>query len=287
MTTIRFSKAEGAQNDFVIVDDRTNILSPRARREFSQRVCHRRKGIGSDGTIFIVDSDIHDFTMEFYNPDGSSGSMCGNGGRCAALYAEQKGIASAEMTFDTLGNEYRAVVRGNDIQLFFPPPEAIELHLQLPLVSGAVNAHYLHTGAPHLVVFTEENRSLFGQSLVGMDIHPLGRELRMDKRFQPIGTNVNFIDIDSSGGLCIRTFEKGVEAETEACGTGTIASALAAHLLHGVQPPIRLNTHGGDNLTVGFDATGTGYDGNPKEYFSRNLFLSGPAHLVFEGEIEV
>jgi diaminopimelate epimerase len=285
MRTIRFTKAEGAQNDFVIVGGSENDLNTRERSQFSQQVCHRRKGVGADGTIFIVPSETHDFTMEFYNPDGSFGSMCGNGGRCAALYAQRKGIAGTVMRFETLGKSYRAEVRGNDVKLFFPPPEIIESPLCLQFGDQQLAGHFVDTGAPHLVILLDENVAVLPGALDDLDVQGIGRALRMHQRFQPAGTNVNFIGASPSGEIHIRTFEKGVETETEACGTGNLASALVLNLIRKLAPPIRLRTHGGDILSAGFDLPETPYSGNPSAYFSKGLFLAGPAHLVFEGEI--
>ncbi|MFZ1729157.1 MAG: diaminopimelate epimerase [Bacteroidota bacterium] len=282
MQSIQFTKAEGAQNDFVIVDDRNRTLDDATRRRFTQLISHRRKGAGSDGAIFIDASSTHDFTMSFFNPDGSVGSMCGNGGRCAALYALVNGIAEAHMRFEVLGKSYAASVDGGVVHLAFPPPGRIELGVELETVLGTFRADYIDTGAPHLVLFAEELPGDLRGPLQQIDMHRVGSLLRSHERFAPRGCNVNVLEIAAEGLVHIRTFEKGVEAETEACGTGTIASGFVAHLRRGLQPPVRLRSHGDDILQVHFTPDPTAAHDHP-DYFSRDLALLGPAVLVYEG----
>jgi diaminopimelate epimerase len=281
MRSIRFTKAEGAQNDFVIVDDRVRALDDATRQRFTQLISHRRKGAGSDGAIFIDSSDTHDFTMSFYNPDGSVGSMCGNGGRCAALYALLNGIAEPRMRFEALGKSYTASVTGGQVHLAFPPPERIDLDLELSTAFGTVRADYIDNGAPHLVLLAEDLPDGIRGPLQEIDMERVGSLLRAHERFAPRGCNVNVLEVDSEGLVHIRTYEKGVEAETEACGTGTIASGFIAHLRRGMNTPVRLRTHGGDILKVHFTPDPTAANDHP-DYFSRDLALEGPAVLVFE-----
>lgn len=284
MPTVRFTKAEGAQNDFVIVDDRGRAFPIDARKRFTRLVCHRRKGVGADGTIFIEDHRESDFTMVFYNPDGSDGSMCGNGGRCAALYALRRGIAPEHMSFHTLDRLYRAEVSGESVRLFFPPPTSI----RWPMPAGAGGAdfplYFVHNGAPHVVVLYDDIPLPAQSALEDFDLAAFARPLRHHADFQPEGANVNVARIDDDGLIRIRTFEKGVEAETEACGTGNLATAMIVHLVRRLPPPLRLLTRGGDTLIVGFDAE-TSPSADPAELFSRSLFLEGPARLVFEGSM--
>lgn len=280
--TIRFTKAEGAQNDFVIIDDRDGQFPVDMRKRFARTVCHRRRGVGADGLIVIERNENADFTMAFYNPDGSDGSMCGNGGRCAALYARDRGIAKSRMTFDVLGRRYRAEVLDDGVRLHFPLPEAIRLHLSLSVGKQTIAAHFIHNGAPHALILLDENPEL-GADLRAVNIEGLGKEIRWHELFQPLGANVNFLTPDANGVVSVRTFEKGVEAETMACGTGTLAAGMIAHILKGIAPPIALVTFGGDTLRVGFDfATPNPHDPG---YFE-DLYLEGPASLVFEGRMD-
>ena len=283
MQTIHFTKAEGAQNDFVIVDDRAGTIDDATRRRFTQLISHRRRGAGSDGAIFIDASTTHDFTMSFFNPDGSVGSMCGNGGRCAALYAQQNGIAPAKMRFEVLGKSYSASVDGGQVHLAFPPPERLEWNIELGTDAGTVHGDYVDNGAPHLVVFADHLPEGLRAVFTDVDMRRVGSLLRRHERFAPRGCNVNVLEVDGEGLVHIRTFEKGVEDETEACGTGTMASAFVAHLRRGIPPPVRLRTHGGDTLRVHFTPDSSAETDAP-DYFARDLVLEGPAALVFEGE---
>ncbi len=279
--TIHFTKAEGAQNDFVIVDDREGRFDEAVRQKFAVWSAHRRKGVGSDGCIFIDRSDTHDFMMSFYNPDGSVGSMCGNGGRCAALFALQNGIAGEDMRFDVLKRSYRAQVDGSIVRLSFPPPERIEHGIMLDVADMSCEVDFIDTGAPHVLVFTDALPAALRSALADVDMTHVGRLLRHHPHFAPRGTNVNVLERGEDGIIAIRTFEKGVEAETEACGTGTLAAGMSAHLRLGIDPPVRLRTHGGDLLTVHF-SPGAVPETDPL-YFAADLVLEGPAHLVFEG----
>lgn len=283
MLTIHFTKAEGAQNDFVIVDDRAGIYDDAIRRRFAQQTAHRRRGVGSDGTIFIDASATHDFMMSFFNPDGSVGSMCGNGGRCAALFAADRGIAAAEMRFEVLGKSYAASVNGGLVRLAFPPPERLEWQIDLDTAAGPVRGDFVDNGAPHFVVFAETLPEGLRAPLRDIDMHAVGTMLRRHARFAPRGCNVNLLEMDEDGLVHIRTFEKGVEAETEACGTGTVAAGFIAHLRRNLATPISLRTHGGDTLRVHFTPDPAVATDNPA-YFARDLVLEGPAVLVFEGD---
>lgn len=312
MHHIPFTKAHGAKNDFVIVDDRAGAYDSDTRRQFATASAHRRTGIGSDGTIFIESSETLDFRMAFYNPDGSVGSMCGNGGRCAALFAFVRGIAPAEMRFDVLGRSYAARVftgrapQGLDsplpgpdpllaaphanaaaqVRLSFPPPMEIRYGLAIETEHGVINADYIDNGAPHLLVFARDLPEALHAPFADLDVERIGSLLRRHERFAPRGCNVNLIEQAADGSVSIRTFEKGVEAETWACGTGTLAAGMVAHHRFGISPPIRLRTHGGDMLTVDFTPDTSTPQDTP-EYFTHALALEGPAVLVFEGEFRL
>lgn len=294
MHRIRFTKAHGAKNDFVIVDDRDGALNSDMREQFATASAHRRTGIGSDGTIFIESSETVDFRMAFYNPDGSVGSMCGNGGRCAALFAFVRGIAKAEMRFDVLGRSYAARVflaaphanAAAQVRLSFPPPVDIRYDVALETKHGAIAADYVDNGAPHLLVFARDLPEALHAPFADLDMDRIGTLLRRHERFAPRGCNVNLIEQATDGSVSIRTFEKGVEAETWACGTGTLAAGMIAHHRLGISPPIRLRTHGGDMLTVDFIPDTSAPPDTPA-YFTHDLALEGPAVLVFEGEFQI
>lgn len=291
MKTRAFTKAEGAQNDFVVVLDWNREIPVEERKAFTRLICHRRKSVGADGTIFIESHEDLHFTMCFYNPDGSDGAMCGNGGRCAALYAHRHQLAPPDMEFETAGRKYRAEILGDLIRLHFPEPLRMDLHLPLPLASGVMPVHYIHNGAPHAVVFRQDLLTVgITGTLDELDIMQLGRTIRNAPIFQPEGVNANFV-ARREGGFAIRTYERGVECETESCGTGATATALALHLVLGVAPPISLSTHGGDILRVGFhphpEAPITGQGKVSPTHFATGLWLEGGARLVFDGQVEV
>jgi len=281
MKTIQFTKAHGAQNDFVIVDDRDRTLSDDERRSFAIWSAHRRKGVGSDGCIFIDNSELSDFTMAFYNPDGSVGSMCGNGGRCAALFAKQNGIASGSMRFDVLGRIYSAEVDGETIRLAFPPPENITPGIELDCEGMSCIVDYIDTGAPHVLLFTDQLPAPLRAPLDSVNLERIGPMLRHHDHFAPRGVNVNILERGADGIVAIRTFEKGVEAETAACGTGTLAAGMVAHVRRDCAPPVRLRTRGGDLLTVHF-TPGEASSDDPS-YYARDLVLEGPAALLYDG----
>ncbi len=281
MNTIHFTKAEGAQNDFVIVDDRRAALSHDERVRFTRAISHRRKGAGSDGVIFIDAARGVDFRMSFYNPDGSVGSMCGNGGRCAALFAFTNGIAGEVMRFEVLDSVYSARVEGSIVTLSFPAPRLVGRSEIVDSDTGALTCMFIDTGAPHVLLFHDELPEQFRVPYHELDMRRIGTTLRWHERFAPRGTNVSVLG-QVDGEWAIRTFEKGVEDETEACGTGTVAAAIALHLRFGIQPPIALRTHGGDCLIVDFDAR-TEYAPTDPAHVSDKLSLKGPAVLVYEG----
>ncbi|MBR9975794.1 MAG: diaminopimelate epimerase [Bacteroidetes bacterium] len=304
MQLIPFTKAHGAKNDFVIVDDRNGKFDADSRRRFARDSAHRRTGIGSDGTIFIDASEHHDFRMAFYNPDGSEGSMCGNGGRCAALYAFTHGIARADMHFEVLGRSYAAEVSAREehisatgehisatgehkgvatqVRLAFPPPLHIEFGLQLETAYGMIPADYVDNGAPHLLVFAQDLPGTLRDSFDALDMERIGPPLRQHPRFSPRGCNVNVLEKNTDGTVRLRTFEKGVEAETWACGTGTLAAGMVAHHRLDLPSPIHLRTHGNDLLTVRFTPDLNSTPDTPT-YFAQDLALEGPAVLVYDG----
>lgn len=274
MIEIHFTKLEGAQNDFIVIDNRERWFPREFMKPFTRLVCHRRKGIGADGVIFIEPNDNTDFTMLFFNPDGSDGSMCGNGGRCAALFATSKGIGKTSMTFDVLGSVYSAQIIGDTIRLFFPKPREWKLNLKLKTVDQLITTHYIHVGAPHAVIFIEDIQNPFYKNLDELDVHRIGNAVRGHPDFAPEGVNANFVAVDQENIVHLRTFEKGVEAETESCGTGTIATAIVSYLIKKIQPPIILKSHGGDILEVGFEI---------ENQQVKNVFLEGPAQFVYSG----
>jgi diaminopimelate epimerase len=273
---IAFAKLSGTGNDFIIIDHREPFISKEDQPEFARLVCRRRFSVGADGLILIENSEKADFRWQFYNGDGSRAEMCGNGARCAARFAYEKNIAHAAMRFETDAGEIEAFVlntSGRSIKIRLTGPE--ELRLNIPLTIGNVehNLHFINTGVPHSVVLVND---------AGMvPVANWGREIRFHETFQPAGTNANFTQVLPGDTLMVRTYERGVEGETMACGTGAVASALIAALLDQAKPPVTVITSGGEKLTIHFSITGEGSERHLD--LEAGIFLEGPAHSIYEG----
>jgi diaminopimelate epimerase len=215
--------------------------------------------------------------MKYYNADGSYGGMCGNGGRCVALFCVSAGIAENSHTFEAVNYVYRATVRKNYVTLRMKDPSNLTLNIALKTSFGTIPAHYVDTGAPHVIIDAcRINKHI--RKLEEVPVVELGREIRNHAMFQPEGTNVNFIERVGAKSLRIRTFERGVENETLACGTGAIASAIVASLAMGLKTPITVQPKSNATLRVAFRRNGEKI---------RDVSLSGPATMTFEGDIEI
>lgn len=260
---IKFWKYQGNGNDFVIIDNRhgENNLT----KEQIEHLCNRRYGIGADGLIVIATAEEGAFEMLYYNSDGALSSMCGNGGRCAAMYAFVMGIADKHMTFKAFDGLHQAVIEGEcsrhicDVSLSMSDVMRVEKE---------DNFYFLDTGSPHYVEFVDR--------VAEIDVVSEGRKTRYSERFMPGGTNVNFVEMDDDR-IFVRTYERGVEDETLSCGTGVTASAMVAYLVNGKRSQM-VHTTGGD-FVVSFDPA---TDGS-----FTNVWLRGPAEAVFEGTIEL
>ena len=267
---VDFDKMEGAGNDFILVDNRDGRLPAPVKRRLAVDLCRRCFGIGADGMIFVENDPEYDFSWDFYNSDGSRAEMCGNGARCVARYANRIGAAGTAMTFRSLAGPIRAQLtpRGAKVRLtdVFLPKGAETL-----IVEGdSVPVWFLNSGVPHAVVQVSD--------LESVDVVRLGRLLRNHPRFAPAGTNVNFIVPKGGDRLAIRTYERGVEDETLACGTGSVAASIAAGRFLGGSSPTTVETRGGGDLVIHFRLEGDE---------AREVFLEGGARLVFSGWFEV
>lgn len=257
--TIVFNKYQGAGNDFVIIDNRKGRFNP-SDSNLIKKLCDRRFGIGADGLILITASSEYNFEMQYFNSDGFEGSMCGNGGRCSADFALRNGITCNNMIFKAVDGTHKAI-SGKGI-----------IRLQMNDVKEALiirDNYFINTGSPHYIVFK--------QNIDKIDVYAEGKKIRLSDDFAPGGTNVNFVETEESG-IYVRTFERGVEDETLACGTGVTASAIAT-VLSGKSDKnsVNVRTRGG-NLNVEFNINGSEIT---------DVWLSGPATFVFEGEIEI
>lgn len=263
---LAFTKLSGAGNDFVALDDRSGQLGATDRGALARALCDRHRGIGADGILIITPSAVADIKMLYYNADGTYGGMCGNGGRCAALYARLLGLPGQELTIEALDFVYRAEFTLHGVRLHMKDPAAIVRGIRVTVGGSTFTVHRIDTGSPHIVTFVND--------LGGQDVPGIGRALREHERFSPEGTNVNFVETIDTASLAMRTYERGVEAETLACGTGSVASAVIAHLEYGLRPPIRIQTQSGESLRVGFTSSGTRIT---------DVTLEGPAVSVFSG----
>lgn len=269
MSTIRFQKWQGAGNDFIIIDNRDNQFVA-LNADLISRLCDRHFGIGADGLMLIGPSKDFDFEMIFYNSDGYPAEMCGNGGRCIAAMASQSGIFSKKTTFLTTDGPHEAEVAREDwIRLRMTEIKGIEL-VKIPILEPLAigNATFLNTGVPHLVVFVND--------LESVNVETAGRTLRNLDQFSPAGTNVNFVKVVGQT-LYVRTYERGVEGETLACGTGNVAAAVAAEWTFNSGFSEYDCVALGGRLKVSFNRHG-------KNRFT-DVWLEGPAMKVYEGTI--
>jgi len=257
---IKFHKYQGTGNDFVVIDNRSREFDHLSEALVTV-LCHRKFGVGSDGLMLVQGADDADFEMVFFNPDGSK-SLCGNGSRCAVVFAERLGLAGASGSFITTDgrHDYRLLDSGEVAVQMRPagPPRQVKGHL------------FLNTGSPHLVVRTDD--------VDAVDVAAEGKMLRYLPDFEKIGgTNVNFVAPMGDHDIGVRTFERGVERETLSCGTGVTAVALALAAEVAGPQAVKIHTHGGV-LRVRFHKTDAGFD---------DIWLEGPAQKVFSGEIDI
>jgi diaminopimelate epimerase len=264
---IKFWKMHGARNDFVLIDDRRGKF-PVDDRKFIAHLAARHSGIGAEGVILIQKSQTAGFLMRFFNPDGGEVSMCGNGARCAARLAFELGATEKRMTIETGAGQIEAQVLENGVCLWMTSPTAWLLNGSLDLAGRNLTYGFVNTGVPHAVMRTGELRDV--------DVREVGSAVRRHRQFAPEGTNVNFMEISPDGDLTVRTYERGVEAETLACGTGVTACGLIAAKNGWVKLPVNIHVASGDVLVV---------DGELTEEGARGVTLTGPTEHVFEGTI--
>ena len=265
---IHFYKMHGGGNDFVLIDHRAGFIPEAEQPALARRLCHRQLGVGADGLILIEASRAANFRWRFYNADGSEPEMCGNGGRCAARFAVLLGIAPETLSFETLSGVIHAEVRGRRVKLALTGVGDFQLNQTIPLEEANVTGHFVRVGVPHLVVPVDD--------LEAAPVTEWGRLLRFHQMFQPAGANVNFVRFTGPENLSIRTYERGVEDETLACGTGSVAAALVGACLGRLSSPVEVLTRGGEILTVFF---------RPQSGACREVYLEGDALVVYQGEL--
>jgi diaminopimelate epimerase len=264
---LTFTKMSGAGNDFVVLDNRSQTLS--LTREQIALLCHRQFGIGADGLLAAEPGENGaDFRMRYYNSDGGEAEMCGNGARCFARYVRPfKSAGADQLTFTTPAGLIRADFVGEDVRINLTAPQGLKLAQSVSLSSGPTEIHSLNTGVPHAVLFVPNADQAY--------VSTLGSEIRYHAAFAPRGTNVNFVQLTGPQSIRVRTYERGVEAETLACGTGVTAAGIIAHLVHHLPLPITVRVQSGADLKVNFTRQGDGFE---------NVTLQGPADITFTGQ---
>jgi len=267
---LEFTKMNGAGNDFVLIDNRDGKV--RLSREQVVKLCHRQRGVGADGLFLLIPSRTGkaDWAWEFYNSDGGAAEMCGNGARCFARFIQKKAGANGKTSFETGAGIITATFNRDRITVNLTPPKDLKLNQKIKIAGAPMEIHSVNTGVPHAVLFVPDADKAMVQRL--------GAEIRFHPHFSPKGTNVNFVQVLGPNRIRVRTYERGVEGETLACGTGVSASALIASRVHGFRSPVQVTVQGGDVLEVAFQDKGGEFS---------DVQLTGPAEFVFEGRIEI
>lgn len=264
MENLRFYKMSASGNDFILIDDRDSVVEPQFKDlpYFVERVCRRRHSVGADGLILIRRSAKCDFSWRFFNADGSEAEMCGNGGRCAARFAFLNGIAGETMAFETLAGVMKATVKGNRVKLQLSSPQDIKLDYHIALENRELFVSSVNTGVPHVILLTDD--------IEYAPVEELGRLVRYHGSFAPKGTNVDFVKVIDRENLHVRTYERGVEGETLACGTGAVAVGVILKEKGMAEEAINIHTRGGEILQV---------------YVQDDVYLEGTANVIYKAQL--
>ena len=268
MNKIEFTKFSGSGNDFIFIDNRN--LEHRADEmiDFVQRVCRRGQSVGADGLMFIEPSERADFKWRFFNADGSEGEMCGNGGRCAARFARELGIATDSVSFETIAGVIDATMSDSRVKLRMTQPFDYRAGIRLDINGRGVLVDHMNTGVPHAVEFMDD--------VEDVDIVADGRAIRTHGEFAPAGANANFARVSGDNSLVLRTYERGVENETLACGTGAVATAVLAATRGLVTAPVDVQVRSGEILKIYFEGVGAEVS---------DVYMEGETRLVYLGEM--
>jgi diaminopimelate epimerase len=256
-----------AGNDFIVIDNRRAILKKNLP-QIAKRFCDRKRSIGGDGVLLLEKSKKADILMRIFNPDGSEADMCGNGVRCLARFAVDKKITKNTPSVETGAGIVEIQVRGSQVKAHLMDPKDFKPHVDLSVDGHKEKVHFINTGVPHAVIFDS--------ALEKIPVNQRGHEIRAHAYFAPRGTNVNFVKVNNRHSIEVRTYERGVESETLACGTGSTASALVSASLRGLRSPVNVQTTGGEILKVYF---------KNENGFWKDVYLEGPVQKIFEGSI--
>ncbi|HYG74211.1 MAG TPA: diaminopimelate epimerase [Planctomycetota bacterium] len=271
MRTIPFVKMSGTGNDFIMIDNRENLLREGEAVKLAQAACPRRISAGADGIILVerATKPNHDYRMRIFNADGSEAEMCGNGSRCITVFARQIGAAKEKQTIETIAGTLHATCAADNVsaKVQLSQPSKLELKKAVPVLGKNVDLYFMNTGVPHAIQFVDD--------LSKVDVKAAGSCIRYHEVFKPKGTNANFVQLMGGNTIKIRTYERGVEDETFACGTGSTAAAIIAGLVHNYSSPVKVITASGATLTIHFEKKGD---------TSSAPFLEGAVDTVYKGE---
>ena len=264
---MEFAKMHGAGNDFIMINDMDESLH--ISSDLVSVLCARHFGIGADGIVILRPSETGDFTMIYYNSDGSRAGMCGNGARCAVRFAVNEGIASGNISFQSDAGAMRGRIRGDKVEISMGEVRGLRLNMEI----AGERVSYAVAGVPHAAIFEEGRTSSVQNNFV-----EAAREIRYSEHFKPAGANVSLVYDINEGSLSYRTYERGVEEETMACGTGALAISVIAGHLGITGQPVECRTAGGDILEVRY---------SKKPYGASDCFLTGPAVEIFRGSVDI
>ena len=267
MKVLNFTKMSGAGNDFILVDNRSGAIKGDLKK-LAKKLSDRKHSVGADGLILLERSKQSDIRMRILNPDGSEAEMCGNGVRCLARFAVDQKITGPKLSIETQAGVIYAEVRGEIVKAKMVEPRDLKIGFKVEMKGSREALNFINTGVPHAVRLVS--------SVSACDVKNLGRAIREHRHFAPNGTNVNFVALRRGNEIDIRTYERGVEDETLACGTGSTAGALVAAAIKNLKSPVLVHTHGGEVLKVYFSGNGsTFYD----------VYLEGRIQNNFEGRV--
>ena len=266
MKTIPFVKMVASGNDFVVVDNRNQkVKDPLS---FAREVCTPHTGVGADGVLLVENSRKAAFKMRIVNSDGSEAEACGNGFRCIALFARDKLRYPGHFRFESLSGVIEADLKKNRVRVQLVTPKDLRENQEIEVAGNRLHYSFINTGVPHTVIFVE--------GLPKIDVERIGRAVRRHEVFKPQGTNVNFAEVKGPHAISVRTYERGVENETQACGTGSTASAIISSLAGYTRPPVEVQTRSGEILAIDF---------NQAQKKITDVFLEGEARIVCEGKL--
>jgi diaminopimelate epimerase len=278
MQRIHFFKMTGTGNDFILIDNRKRLIDADDCQDFVRRACRHKFSVGADGVILIENDSEVDFRWRFFNADASEGEMCGNGARCAARFAYLTGIVDKpRMAFRTLAGIIKAELLDILVKVQMTTPHSLLMDLKTEVAGRSFDLDFINTGVPHAVWFAADENEL-----ESMDVQRWGNPLRFHPRFQPAGTNVDFVYVRDPKYIVVRTYERGVEGETLACGTGAIASALICACRGRVVSPVQVKTRSGELLTIYFQLS---RNQRPGDIQFKEVFLEGEARVAYEADL--